>query len=229
MTEATSTLPPHATAKESDAPARPYLPVAKLVEDLFVLHGDSHQGLGYPKPDGFRERYRVYLDVTRFGPQPGAPALIVDVGCGTGRLLDEIKAAGRTDLRYRGVDLSEQMLKAARAKHPGAEFVQGDTLDGADVWADADYAVFGGLFTCRLGMTEREATDFMLRMTRLALSRCRRGIAFNVMSDHVDWRRDDLFHVPFDRMAEILHSNLTRNYMFRADYGLYEYTTYVYK
>ena len=49
------------------------------------------------------------------------------------------------------------------------------------------------------------------------------------MSHHVDWQRDDLFHVPFDRMAELLQANFSRHYLFRADYGLYEYTVYVYR
>jgi hypothetical protein len=54
------------------------------------------------------------------------------------------------------------------------------------------------------------------------------GIAFNVMSKHVDWERDDLFHLPFDTLAEFLTKEVTRNFVLRNDYGLYEYTTYVY-
>ena len=30
------------------------------------------------------------------------------------------------------------------------------------------------------------------------------GIAFNVMSKHVQWERDDLFHLPFDLLAQFL-------------------------
>jgi len=72
-------------------------------------------------------------------------------------------------------------------------------------------------------------TDYMLRMLRLAFSRCRVGIAFDVNSKHVDWERDDLFHVGFDRMAGMVRQHLGRNYVFRSDYGRYEYTTYVYR
>ena len=57
----------------------------------------------------------------------------------------------------------------------------------------------------------------------------RRGIAFNVMSKHVDWERDDLFHLPFDVLAAFLRAEISRHYQFRADYGLYEYTAYVYR
>jgi hypothetical protein len=38
-----------------------------------------------------------------------------------------------------------------------------------------------------------------------------------------------LFHLPFDTLASFLTSELTRNFVFRNDYGLYEYTAYVYR
>ena len=55
------------------------------------------------------------------------------------------------------------------------------------------------------------------------------GLAFNVMSKHVDWERDDLFHLPFDTLVRFLTASLTRNFVIRNDYGLYEYTTYLYR
>ena len=126
--------------------------------------------------------------------------------------------------------MSPKLLEAARSKHPEADFVLGDPFDLTEIWsARPDYVVFGQIFTCRLQMTFAEMTDYMTRMLRLAFTHCRRGLAFNVMSKHVDWERDDLFHVPFDYMADLLQANLSRHYVFRADYGLYEYTVYVYK
>jgi hypothetical protein len=56
-----------------------------------------------------------------------------------------------------------------------------------------------------------------------------KGLAFNVMSKHVDWERDDLFHLPLDVLADFLTKNLTRNYIIRNDYGRYAYTVYVYR
>lgn len=201
-----------------------------MVEDLYAQHGDTHRGLGYPKLEGFDARYRVYLDVIRLGPVCEGQITLLDVGCGTGRLLDEIEASGRQDIFYRGVDLSPKLREAAKKKHPHADFICGDPFELPEIWSPPpDYVVFGGIFTCRLQMTEEEMTDYMIRLLRLAFAHCRRGLVFNVMSEHVDWKREDLFHVPFDRMAQILQSNLNRNYIFRADYGLYEYAVYVYK
>jgi SAM-dependent methyltransferase len=220
------------TGREAiSAPAgRLYKSLVKLVEGYFETHGDSHQGLGCPRPDGFYERYRVYLDVIRFDPSAGGKKSLLDIGCGTGRLLDEIKASGRSDIDYRGVDLSPALLEVAKKKHPQFEFICGDPFDLDQIWLTApDYVIFGGIFTCRLQMSEEQMTDYMVRMLRLAFTHCRRGVVFNVMSAHVDWTRKDLFHVPFDRMAEILQANFSRHYIFRANYGLYEYTVYLYR
>ncbi|HEV2805870.1 MAG TPA: class I SAM-dependent methyltransferase [Chthoniobacterales bacterium] len=218
------------TGNISPPEGRPYLSLVKFVEDLFDVHGDSHRGLGYPKPDGFQARYSVLLDVMKLRSPTHSPLSVLDLGCATGCLLDEIKSSGRAGICYRGVDLSPAMIEAARAKHPEADFVVGDPFDLQHIWRDApDYVILGGLFQCRLQMSEEAMTDYMVRMLRLAFDHCRHGIAFNVMSSHVDWQREDLFHVPFDRMADILQMHLNRNYVFRADYGLYEYAVYVYK
>ena len=208
---------------------QPYQSLVRMVEDLYAEHGDTHRGLGYPKVEGFAARYRVYLDLIR-GAKAGEECSLLDVGCGTARLLDLIKSLGRTEIAYRGVDLSPKLIKAAREKHPEADFACGDPLELEEIWAARpDYVVFGGIFTCRLQMSVEQMTAYMIRLLGLAFSHCQRGLAFNVMSQHVDWQRDDLFHVPFDRMAEILQTNFSRHYLFRADYGLYEYTVYLYR
>ena len=57
----------------------------------------------------------------------------------------------------------------------------------------------------------------------------RYGVAFNAMSRHVDWERDDLFHWGFDEVAAFLKRELTPNVAFRADYGLYEFTAFAWR
>jgi len=55
------------------------------------------------------------------------------------------------------------------------------------------------------------------------------GIAFNLMSKHVDWERDDLFHVDLDTIGLFCSEFLSRNFVIRHDYKLFEYTIYCYK
>ena len=58
---------------------------------------------------------------------------------------------------------------------------------------------------------------------------CSYGIAFNVMSKDVDWEREDLFHLPLNDLSDFLTKKIGRNFVVRYDYGLYEYSVYVYK
>jgi hypothetical protein len=55
------------------------------------------------------------------------------------------------------------------------------------------------------------------------------GFAFNVMTTYLDWERDDLFHLPLDTMATFISTEVSRAFVVRHDYGLFEYTVYVYK
>ena len=70
---------------------------------------------------------------------------------------------------------------------------------------------------------------FFKRMIKKIFHKSNIGIAFNVMSKHVDWEREDLFHLPFDLLGNFLKTEISRHFIIRNDYGLYEYTTYIYK
>ena len=85
--------------------------------------------------------------------------------------LISIKSLGKAEISYRGVDLSPQLIAAAREKHPEADFICGDPFDLPEIWkARPDYVVFGQIFTARLQMTVQEMTDYMIRLLRLAFT-----------------------------------------------------------
>jgi len=91
-----------------------------------------------------------------------------------------------------------------------------------------DYVVMNGVFTYK-GRTPhdgmwRYCQQLLLRVARHA----RLGFAFNVMSKYVDWEREDLFHVPLDDICGFLSERISRHVTIRHDYGLHEYTIYVY-
>ena len=86
-----------------------------------------------------------------------------------------------------------------------------------------------GVFTEKREMTYDEMFAYFRQMIKKAYSLCNRGIAFNVMSKDVDWERDDLFHLPLSELSHFLTGEISRNFIIRNDYGLYEYTTYLYR
>jgi SAM-dependent methyltransferase len=169
------------------------------------------------------------LDVIRDEGEQSAYS-ILDLGCGYGALLDYInqnKLSSKYD--YSGVDLSINMIREAKRLHPEANFQASDVLvDGLSQYA-YDYIIMNGLMTEKRDLSQESMEDFMSEILRVAFAACKKGLAFNVMHHHVDWFRKDLFHLPLDRMASIVLKNCSRHFVVRSDYGLYEYTVYVYK
>ncbi|WP_229837020.1 class I SAM-dependent methyltransferase [Thalassobaculum fulvum] len=202
-----------------------YLELMRHYEACLDRHGDSHRGVDWPNPQDAETRYAVMLDLLAGGPDD---ASLLDVGCGAGHLLEHIRRHDRR-IAYTGLDISPAFVELCRRKFPEQRFLCLDLLadDGLDT--TFDYVVMNGVFTERVGLADAEMWDFFTRLVERAFDRCRLGIAFNVMSKHVDWERADLFHVSYDRMAEFVGRRLSRHYRFRADYGLYEFTTYVFR
>ena len=58
---------------------------------------------------------------------------------------------------------------------------------------------------------------------------CKIGLAVNFMSITVDWKRNDLFHLSMDNLVRFVTKKLSRNFIIRNDYNLYEYTIYIFK
>jgi len=104
-----------------------------------------------------------------------------------------------------------------------------DILENHAMVPDFDYIVLNGVLTEKVGLSFEEMLSYSMRLLELLFRKANIGIAFNVMSAHVDWKRDDLFHLPFDTLTHFLSQRGYRNFIIRNDYGLYEYTTYLYK
>jgi len=78
-------------------------------------------------------------------------------------------------------------------------------------------------------ITQEEMTNFMCSTLEKLWTKTNRGIAFNCMSKILDYERDDLFHVSFDELSRWVYDNLSSKFTIRQDYGLREFTMYVYK
>ncbi len=196
-------------------------------ERCLAEHGPTPKGVDWPNAPDLATRFDVMLSVLR--PTPKRPA-VLDLGCGPGLLLDHLRVTQRPNaLAYTGVDLSLPMIEAAKRLWPDAQFYQRDILEQPFADQSFDYVIMNGVLTEKQSLSEAAMTAYAEHLIEAAFRSCRIGIAFNVMSAHVDWRRDDLFHWPFDALAGFLKARVTRHVTFHADYGLYEYTVYAYR
>lgn len=202
-----------------------YLSIVSHYETCLEQHGDSHLGVDWPRQDDVPKRHRVMLDVIKPGSQRVS---LLDFGCGAAHLNEYIIEQGLENIDYAGLDLSEKFVRLSESKFPANKFFYMDLLDENVSLPIFDYIVLNGVFTEKLELPFDEMFAYFKRLVTRVFAHASIGIAFNVMSKHVDWERDDLFHLPFDTLAEFLKKELTRHFVFRNDYGLYEYTTYVY-
>lgn len=212
-----------------DDPTRELL---RFYDQQLEAHGDTARGAGWPNERDRLTRFDVMLETAR-ALVGGGRFRLVDLGCGTGELLRRARAVGLDDVDYTGVDRSRAAVDAASAKFPSAVFhcLDVGTASQAELRTavDCDVLVSSGLFTLRRGLSQEEMTAFLRKVVRAVWPHVRVGMVFNVMSKHVDWEREDLFHVGFDEMAALLRPLVGRQIGFRADYGLYEYVTYARK
>lgn len=210
-----------------------YLKIAEHYDSCFKKHGDTHLGVDWPNVHDLQIRYRVMEDViqySNFNKSEKLSPTVLDFGCGSAQFFDYVKITNnRFNLLYSGLDINKSYIEYCTIKHRHNKFYQVDVLDPNTVLPSFDFIIFNGVFTEKCDLSYDQMMDFFKQVMIKMWDNCEYGIAFNLMSKHVDWERDDLFHVSIDELGWFLKNNLSRNFIIRNDYGLYEYTTYVFK
>lgn len=198
-------------------------------ESCLEKHGDSHLGVDWPNANDAKTRYRIMLDVIKFKSDEAQNVSVLDFGCGTAHLYEYILEKKHHNIHYSGLDISEKFLEYARQKYPNLSFVCADLMMKEVSIPEYDFIVMNGVFTEKRNLNFDEMWEYTQELLLKAFSFAKVGLCFNVMSKHVDWERDDLFHLPHDTLCSFLCKKVTRNYIIRNDYGLYEYSVYIYK
>ena len=206
---------------------RSYSSIVSHYESLLEKYGDSHLGVDWPNQADALTRYQVMLDVIR---EPDSSRIkLLDFGCGASHLYDYILANKISHIDYAGLDISEKFIHLSKKKHPKISYYCLDILKSSIELPVFDYVILNGVFTEKRELSYHEMWEYFRQILLKVIQVARKGIAFNVMSSHVDWERDDLFHLSIDKLADFLVKEISRDFVIRNDYRLYEYTTYVYR
>jgi SAM-dependent methyltransferase len=151
-----------------------------------------------------------------------------DLGCGYGALYDFL-CRHHKSFDYIGIDVSEDMIKAASERYPGTEnsrfIVAGEPVQAAD------YGIASGIFNVRQAQSD-EAWRAYLDSTLDVLNRTSRlGFSFNCLTRYSDAgkMRDYLYYADPCELFDHCKRRYSHNVALLHDYELYEFTILVRK
>ncbi len=201
--------------------------VEQYYADRLERFGPTPRGVDWNSAESQELRFSRLLEVVR-PADAAAPPSLLDVGCGYGALLDYVRERSLA-LDYRGFDISEAMIAAARVRHAGSD----EAIFASDVrrLAPATYAVASGIFNVKLSFAVEEWREHVLD-TLSALDRwSTAGFAFNMLSTYSDpdRRRDDLFYADPREVFDLCLRQFSTRLALLHDYPLFEFTVIVRK
>lgn len=194
----------------------------------FSVHGATPEGVDWgPDPADHLLRLDRMLAVLELGNQQDTQPTLLDVGCGYGSLLDLIHQRGLS-LTYTGIDLCPQMVEFAKSKHPHHEWLVGDVLT-MDTQRHFDYLICNGVLTQKLSASIHDMDLFLRVLVSKMFDLCNIGIAFNVMTTHVNFMAPNLYYRNPVELLGWCMSALTPRARLDHAYPMYEYTVYLYR
>lgn len=181
-------------------------------------HGPTPRGVDWQCSASQQLRFVQLLKVCDFA----APFSLNDFGCGYGALLDYLAFRhGDTPIDYRGIDISPNMIEAARTLRPGspaAEFVLGEACQRV-----ADYSLASGVFNVRLDCRRKEWEIYVESILRDLRESSRRGFSVNFMRPGRAPTKG-LYRSPPERWTAFCEKELGCSVELVEDYGLREFT-----
>lgn len=196
--------------------------VALYYRDKLLQHGPTARGVDWNSEDSQRLRFEQLLKVL----SNSEPFTVNDYGCGYGALADFLCEKGFS-CQYAGVDVSPEMIEAARKMHQDKPWV-GFSCEKCPV---SDYTLASGIFNVRLDVPIEEWLRYVLftidQMSTLSI----KAFAFNALTNYSDPRRmrSHLFYANPCFLFDYCKKNLSRHVALLHDYGLYEFTIIVRK
>jgi len=198
------------------------LKVDRYYSDKFEMFGPEPKGVDWKNREHQLKRFNVLMDI---GISSGDRVL--DVGCGYGAFYDYMVKKG-LKVDYVGVEMVASMVEYAKQRFKNANFLHADFLT-LELSEGFDYVLASGTYHVKLDVEEKEWWEKVVKPSIEKMWRlCRKGIAFNMMSPFVDDRYDRLFYPEISEVMDFV-SGFTRKFTFRHDYGLFEFTVYLWR
>jgi SAM-dependent methyltransferase len=147
---------------------------------------------------------------------------ILDIGCGFGDLNRVLQLRCGTNYKYLGVDLVDEFIQEGRSRYhsDNVKFIIGNFID-EEFTQEFDIVISSGIFNHKFKDTNNyQFIDYVVEKSMcLAIE----GVAFDFLSDKVDYQLDHAFHSSPEKILSIAYKH-TRNVVLRNDYFPFEFS-----
>ena len=151
---------------------------------------------------------------------------ILDIGCGFGDL-NKVLVRRTKNYSYVGIDLVDVLIKEAGENYHGDNIIfENSNILEYCPGRSFDYAISSGIFNHKL--TGKNNYDFIEAVIEKSLSLVKDGIAFDFLSDKVDYEYEHTFHSSPERILTIAYK-YSRNIILRNDYMPFEFSLFIFK
>lgn len=196
--------------------------IENYYQALFKEFGDSHETVRYSSKESQLKRYNTLIKIGDL-----SKCTVLDFGCGVGHFLEFLTSRHQSIGKYTGLEIVPEMLTFARNKFPNASFFPPTELNRLSY----DYGFVSGTFNDKIKNNRRFWQNTLVDL----FSKCKRGIAFNMMSTYVDFQNKNLFYENPEYVFKFVKNNLTPYVTLRHDFETkkhtipFEFVIYAYK
>jgi SAM-dependent methyltransferase len=198
--------------------------VSEYYSKRILEHGPTPQGVDWNGEESQNIRFEQLMKVA--DASIGEFSLL-DFGCGYGGMLDFLEPQYGERMKYFGLDISKEMIKAAKTKYTNrAEFFE--------VLPDnfkADYLVASGVFNVRQEIDDEQWWDYIVKTLDQFDQIATKGFSFNILTSYSDkpFMRDYLYYANPEKLFSYCKTHYSRHVALLHDYPLYEFTILVKK
>jgi len=202
--------------------------ILETVEQYYTgkirAHGVTPRGVDWNSRESQELRFEQLLricDHTEF-------FLMNDYGCGYGTLVEYMIDRGFR-FKYRGYDISGEMIAKANELHDGVENCR--FFSDESQLSKADYTIASGIFNVKLQTSKEEWLEYILHTLNKIDRLSSKGFAFNLLTKYSDrdHMRPDLYYADPLALFDYCKSNFSQFISLLHDYPLYEFTILVKK
>ena len=202
--------------------------IYSLYKELYKKHGVSPEAVKARNSAQQKNRFEYLLSCAQIQKNDS----ILDVGCGSGEMLNYLRINEYKGF-YCGVDFLSEFVEHANdiyKKDKKSKFIEMDVTT-ENFTESYDWVMLSGVFND----LREDSEVFFYSMIEKMFKASNKGIIFNSLTKYVDYEDENLFYTYPDKVIKYCFENLSKYIVLNTNYQLkektipFEYSLCVYK